>query len=89
MLEHIREFGNRKIVRLIFALFLVIPFGLFGIDYYFKAPVGGDSVATVGSQRIGQSEFDNAIRRAADNYRQQFGASFDASIMDNPEMRRG
>lgn len=89
MLEQIREFGNKKIVRLIFALFLVIPFGLFGIDYYFKAPVGGDTVATVGNTRIGQQEFDNAVRRQTEQYRAQFGAQFDASIMDNPEMRRG
>lgn len=89
MLEQIREFGNKKVVRLLFALFLVIPFGLFGIDYYFKAPVGGDTVATVGNTRIGQQEFDNAVRRQTEQYRSQFGAQFDASIMDNPEMRRG
>ncbi|APV50511.1 hypothetical protein BWI17_12920 [Betaproteobacteria bacterium GR16-43] len=89
MLEQIREFGNKKIVRLLFALFLVIPFGLFGIDYYFKSPVGGDTIATVGSTRIGQQEFDNAVRRQTDQYRQQFGANFDASMMENPEMRKG
>ncbi len=89
MLEQIREFGNKKIVRLIFALFLVIPFGLFGIDYYFKAPVGGDTIATVGPARIGQQEFDNAIRRQAEQFRQQFGGQFDASIMEKPEMRQG
>lgn len=89
MLEQIREFGNRKIVRLIFALFLVIPFGLFGIDFYFKTPVGGDTVASVGNTRIGQQEFDNAVRRQTEQYRAQFGANFDPAIMDNPEMRRG
>ena len=89
MLQQIREFGEKKIVRLFFALFLVIPFGFFGIDYAFKSPMGGDTVATVGNQRIGQQEFDNALRRQADQYRQQFGANFDASIMDNVEVRRG
>jgi peptidyl-prolyl cis-trans isomerase D len=89
MLEQIREFGNKKIVRLLFALFLVIPFGLFGIDFYFKSPVGGDTVATVGNARIGQQEFDNAVRRQGDQYRQQFGANFDPALMENPEMRRG
>jgi len=84
-----REFAERKIVRLFFALFLVIPFGLFGIDYYFKAPIGGDTIATVGSQRIGQQDFDNAIRRQTEQYRAQFGANFDATLMENPEMRRG
>jgi peptidyl-prolyl cis-trans isomerase D len=88
MLEQFREFANKKIVRFLFALFLVIPFGLFGIDYYFKAPVGGDTIASVGPQRIGQVEFDNAIRNQAEQYRQQFRGQFDASIMDNPEIRR-
>jgi len=88
MLETFRKFGENKYFRMIFALFLIIPFGLFGIDYYFKAPVGGDTVATVGGYRIGGAEFDQALRQQTDNYRQQFGKNFDPAIMDNPEMRR-
>ncbi|HEY4998407.1 MAG TPA: SurA N-terminal domain-containing protein, partial [Usitatibacter sp.] len=88
MLETFREFANKRIVRLLFILFLVIPFGMFGIDYYFKAPVGGDTVASVGSRGIGQVEFDDAIRQQAEVYRQQFRGQFDPSIMDNPEVRR-
>ena len=88
MLQNFRDFANKRVVRIFFALFLVIPFGLFGIDYYFKAPVGGDTIASVGSQRIGQGEFDNAIRQQAEVYRQQFRGQFDASLMDNPEVRR-
>jgi peptidyl-prolyl cis-trans isomerase D len=88
MLEQFREFANKKIVKIFFALFLIIPFGLFGIDFYFKTPVGGDALASVGRARIGQVEFDNAIRQQADIYRQQFRGQFDASIMDNPEIRR-
>ena len=88
MLQNFREFANKRIVRILFALFLVIPFGLFGIDYYFKAPVGGDTIATVGPQRIGQGEYDNAMRQQTEIYRQQFRGQFDASIMDNPEIRR-
>jgi peptidyl-prolyl cis-trans isomerase D len=88
MLEHFREFANKKIVRIIFLVFLIVPFGLFGIDFYFKAPVGGDTIATVGNLRIGQMEYDNAVRSQAEVYRQQFRGQFDASIMDNPEIRR-
>jgi peptidyl-prolyl cis-trans isomerase D len=88
MLDTFREFANRKIVKWIFAIFLVIPFGMFGINFYFSTPTGGDTVATVGRQRIGQSEFDEAMRRQAELYRQQFRGQFDASIMDNPEIRR-
>jgi len=88
MLEQFREFANKKIVRLLFALFLIIPFGLFGIDYYFKAPVGGDTVASVGRSRIGAAEFDQALRQQAETYRQQLRGQFDISFMDNPEVRR-
>jgi len=88
MLQTFREIGNKKIVQLAIALFLIIPFGLFGVDYYFRAPVGGDVVASVGRQRIGEQEFNDAIRRQADIYRQQFRGQFDASLMDNPEIRR-
>ena len=88
MLEQFREFANKKIVRFLFALFLVIPFGLFGIDYYFRSPIGGDSVATVGSARIGTYEFDQALRQQADMYRQQFRGNFDPALMENPEIRR-
>jgi peptidyl-prolyl cis-trans isomerase D len=88
MLEQLREFGNKRIVRFIFALFLVVPFGLFGIDYYFRTPMGGDAVASVGSVRIGATEFDQAMRQQAEMYRQQFRGNFDVSLMDNPEVKR-
>ena len=89
MLEQFREFANKKIVKYLFAIFLIIPFGLFGIDFYFRSPVGGDVVATVGPAAIGAVEFDQAIRQQAELYRQQFRGQFDASLMDNPEIRLG
>lgn len=88
MLEQFREFASKRIVKILFAIFLIIPFGMFGIDFYFKTPVGGDTIASVGSYPIGQVEFDNAIRQQTDVYRQQFRGQFDPSIMDNPEIRR-
>src|ERR1700694_258573 len=87
MLEHFREFAHKRVVRIFFAIFLIIPFGLFGIDYYFRSPVGGDAIANVGRARIGAAEFDQAIRQQAEGYRQQFRGQFDAAIMDNPEVR--
>ena len=89
MLEQFREFANKRIVRLLFALFLIIPFGLFGIDFYFRTPVGGDTLASVGRVRIGQQEFDQALRQQAEAYRRQLRGQFDSSILDNPEVRRG
>jgi len=88
MLDRFRTLGQNKFFRFLFALFLIIPFGLFGIDYYFKGPVGGDTVATVGGYRISGAEFDQSLRQQTENFRQQFGKNFDPAIMDNPEMRR-
>ena len=86
MLQKLREIATHKVVQLLLALFLVVPFALFGVDYYFKSP-GADSVATVGRQRIGQRDFDEALRKQADVYRQQFQGHFDPSLMDNPQVR--
>jgi peptidyl-prolyl cis-trans isomerase D len=88
MLEQFREFANRRIVKLLFALFLVVPFGLFGIDFYFKTPVGGDTLASVGRVRIGQQEFDQAVRNQTEVYRRQLRGQFDPSIMENAEVRQ-
>src|SRR5260221_3189853 len=87
MLEHFRTFAEKKIVRLLFALFLVVPFGLFGIDYYFRAPVGGDVSATVGRRGLGPLELEQALRQQADVSRQQFRGQFDPALMDRPEVR--
>src|SRR5687768_3372695 len=89
MLENFRKVTDSKIFRIIFGLFLIIPFGLFGIDAYFKGPVGGDTLATIGPAKISNAEYDQAIRQQTELYRQQFGRNFDASLMENPEVRRG
>ena len=63
MIEKIREFAQYRIVKWLFAIFLIIPFGLFGIDYYFRTPLGGDTIATVGDLRVNQGDFDAALRQ--------------------------
>jgi peptidyl-prolyl cis-trans isomerase D len=88
MLEHFRTFATNRFVRWIFILFLVVPFGLFGIDAYFNRVSSGEALASVGSARISSYEFENAVRKQADIYRQQFRGNFDASLMENPEIKR-
>ena len=87
MLEQIREFSRLRIVRWLFILFLVVPFGLFGIDAYLTKVSGPDAVASVGKRSIGTLEFDQALRQQADMYRQQFKGNFDPALMESAEMR--
>ena len=88
MLETFREFANKKIVKWIFAIFLIIPFGLFGIDFYFRGGGAADTVATVGHTRVSMYDFEQALRQQSEQLRQQFRGQFDSSLMDTPEMRR-
>src|SRR6187402_1194105 len=88
MLQQIREFASKRVVRWLFIIFLVVPFGLFGIDAYINRVGSDGAVAHVGDARVTVSEFDQAIRRQADQYREQFRGQFDASLMENPEIRR-
>ena len=88
MLQHFRDFASKKVVRWLFILFLVVPFGLFGIDAYIGRVGGPDALASVGRARISSAEFDQAMRQQAEIYRQQFRGQFDASLMENPEVRR-
>ena len=89
MLVQIRNLIQYKIVKYLFAIFLIIPFGLFGIDYYFRTPLGGDTIATVGRLRVSQGDFDQALRQQQETLQAQFGRNFDASLMENPDLRRG
>jgi peptidyl-prolyl cis-trans isomerase D len=88
MLEHFRTFAQNRIVRWLFILFLVVPFGLFGIDAYLNRTSAGEAFATVGPARISSYEYEQAVRKQADIYRQQFRGQFDSSIMENPEVKR-
>jgi len=88
MLQQIRDFASKRFIRWLFIIFLVVPFGLFGIDAYINRVGTTDAVANVGPARITAGELEQALRRQAELYREQFRGQFDASLMDNPEIRR-
>src|SRR5687767_4944962 len=88
MLQQIRDFASKRFIRWLFIIFLVVPFGLFGIDAYINRVGTTDAVANVGPARITAGELEQALRRQAEMYREQFRGQFDASLMDNPEIRR-
>jgi hypothetical protein len=59
----LRVIAQNRVFKILFLLFLVVPFGLFGVEQYLQRPAGGDTVATVGTQRIAAGELDQAMRR--------------------------
>lgn len=88
MLEAIRTAAQTWIAKLILAL-ITIPFALWGVESYIRTAPGANTVATVGGDKITGQEYDNAVKNQLDQLRQRFGGQIDASIMDNPEMRKG
>ncbi len=88
MLETIRAAAQTWIAKLILAL-IMIPFALFGVDSYIRSSSSADTVASVGGEKITSREYDQAVKNQLDRFKQQFGNQIDASVMDNPEMRKG
>jgi peptidyl-prolyl cis-trans isomerase D len=87
MLEAIRTAAQSWLAKIILAV-ITIPFALWGVESYVRTTPGQDSIATVGGDKISSVEFNNAVRNQLDQFRAQFGKEIDASIMDNPEMRK-
>src|SRR5436305_1282369 len=77
---------HKRIVQFVLAL-ITLPFAFFGVDYYFHRGDSMPEVARVGSTKVTQAEFDDALREQRDRARQQLGASFDPSMFDTPEVR--
>jgi peptidyl-prolyl cis-trans isomerase D len=54
-------YRKKRLVQLILAL-ITLPFAFFGVDYYFRSGPGLSAVAQVGSDKVTQAEFDDALR---------------------------
>jgi peptidyl-prolyl cis-trans isomerase D len=85
MFDFVHE--NKTLVQVILAL-IILPFALWGVSSYDKSGNSADVVATVNGKKVTQKEFDNALNRQQDRMRQQLGASFDPSMLQNPQLRR-
>ncbi len=66
---------------------IFLPFALFGVERYFSSIGGGDYLAKVGSYRITQQEFTQALREEQERMRNQMGDKFNPIIMEDPETR--
>lgn len=87
MLESIRTAAKTWVAKVVLAL-ITVPFALWGVESYIRSSPGQDAIAKVGDEKISSQEFNDAVRNQLDQFRQQFGAGIDASIMDTPEMRK-
>ncbi len=87
MLETIRNATKTWIAKVILAL-ITVPFALWGVESYIRSAPEQDTIATVGKEKITTQEYQQATRNQLDQFRQQYGSNIDASIMDNPEMRK-
>ena len=67
---------------------IILSFALWGVSSYDMSGNSAGVVATVDDAKITQQEFDNVLRQQQDRLRQQLGANFDATMFDNPEMKR-
>src|SRR5438067_13385577 len=79
---------HKRAVQVVLAL-ITLPFAFFGVDYYFRRGDTMQEVARVGDVKVTQVEFDEAVREQQDRLRQQLGANFDPSLLQNPEVRYG
>ena len=77
---------HKRVVQIILAL-ITLPFAFFGVDYYFRQGGSVPEVATVGGEKITQTQFNESIVEQQDRMRQQMGANFDPTLFDNPEVR--
>ncbi|MBI3481139.1 MAG: SurA N-terminal domain-containing protein [Nitrosomonadales bacterium] len=85
MFDFVHE--NKRLVQIVLAV-IILPFALWGVSSYDKAGNSAGVIATVSGDKITQQEFENTLLQQQERLRQQLGANFDASMFDNPEMRR-
>ncbi|UCV30071.1 SurA N-terminal domain-containing protein [Ferribacterium limneticum] len=79
--------NNKRIVQVFLAL-ITLPFAFFGVDSYMNGIGSGGDVATIGSVKITQQQFQQTLRDQQERLRTQLGAQFDAKMLDNPEARK-
>jgi peptidyl-prolyl cis-trans isomerase D len=77
---------HKRWAQFILAL-IALPFAFFGVDYYFRADSGEQTVATVGSAKITRAQYDEVMREQQDRMRQALGRNYDPAIFDTPEAR--
>ena len=84
MFEFVRK--HTKVMMFLMFLMIIPAFVLVGVDGFKSIKTGGDAVATVGSQKITQGEWDAAHKNEVDRLRAQM-PNLDAKLLESPEAR--
>jgi len=81
------DFVNQKktIVQIVL-LIAVLPFMFWGVESY-RSVDGSGYAAVVDGEEISRQEYNQAIRSQQESLRNMLGDKFDASLLDNPQMR--
>lgn len=85
MFDSVRN--NKVAVQIVLGL-ISLTFAFFGIEAYMRSPGAAQEVAKVGSSKISQSEFQQAMREQQDRMREALGGQFDPKMLDNADARR-
>jgi peptidyl-prolyl cis-trans isomerase D len=87
ILERFREMSQGTVAKIILSL-IIIPFALFGADYYFKSGGTGDAIAKVEGQSISQQQFNQVLQQQLNELKESMGANApDPAQFNNPQMR--
>jgi peptidyl-prolyl cis-trans isomerase D len=86
MFEFIRT--HQKLMQILLAIVIIPSFVFVGVSGYESMGDSANTLAKVGGKPVTQQEFDNALRRQLDQYRQRFGEQFDQKMFDTPEFRQ-
>ncbi len=78
--------NKKRLVQIVLAL-IILPFAFFGMESY-QNQDSGEALATVDGEKIGQQEFDHALRQQQDRMREMRGDNYDPAMFDQPESKR-
>lgn len=84
MFDFVHE--KRRFVQIVL-LIIILPFTFWGMNS-FRNSGQGDSIATVGNEKISQQDFDLELRQQQDNMREAMGKAYNPAMFDTPEKKR-
>jgi len=87
ILERFREMSQGTVAKILLSL-IIIPFALFGVDYYFKSGGSSDAIAKVEGKPITQQQFNLVLQQQLSELKESMGANApDSAQLNNPQMR--